>query len=113
MFDLRGGIKTVFHHLSFRMGSGGGDRDCIRFDNRYPEYDGCSTSSISCTSSIRIWICRTGQRSRPGRPDAKPRQSAGSTFAEHELRQQAGGSFPGLELRQSASGGSAEHVMAH
>jgi len=113
MFDLRGGIETVFQHLSFCMGSGGGDRDCIRFDNRYPEYNGCSTSSISCTSSIRIWICRTGERFRPGRPSNEPRRSAGSIFAGHELRQSAGGSFAEDELRQSASGGSAEHVMAH
>lgn len=113
MFDLRGGIKTVFHHLSFRMGPGGGDRDGIRLDNRYPEYDGCSTSSISCTSSVRIWICRTGQQFRPGRPSDEPRRSAGSTFAEHELRQSAGGSFPEHELRRSASSGYAEYVMAH
>jgi hypothetical protein len=99
MFDLRGGIKTVFYPFSFCLDLGGGDRDVVRLDHRFPEYTECPASSRPCTSYTRLWACGAGQRSGPGRPSDKPRRSAGVSFAEHKFHQSAGGPY-------------ARHVMA-
>jgi hypothetical protein len=95
MFDLRCGVETVFHPISLRLGPSRGDRDDIRIDNRFPEYTESPASSGSCTSSTRLWICRTGQRSLLGRRSDEPPRSAGGAFAEHELRQSAGITYAG------------------
>jgi len=77
MFDMRGGVETVFDPISLRMGSGGGDRDEIRLDYRFPKHAKSPASSGSCTSSIRFWVW--GDDKSPclnGRLDQLDRSSA-------------------------------------
>jgi hypothetical protein len=79
MFDLRGGIETVLHPLPLRVGSGGGDRDDIRIDYRFPEHAESPASSGSCTSSTRSWTwgddkspCHDGRHDQLDRSAASP-----------------------------------------